>query len=77
MSCHDEPGSLAVAEERVEIDLGPGHIERLATIVDPLLVPDLSTVVWAPHGHTDAVDALTGALVWKAKVQVCAYPRRT
>ena len=59
MSCHDEPGSLAVAEERVEIDLGPGHIERLATIVDPLLVPDLSTVVWAPHGHTDAVDALT------------------
>jgi glucose-6-phosphate dehydrogenase assembly protein OpcA len=26
--------------------------------VDPLLVPDLATMVWAPHGHTEAVDAL-------------------
>jgi len=61
MSCHagDGDGTIAVAEERVEVDLGPEHIERLATIVDPLVVPDLSTVVWAPHGHTTAVDALT------------------
>jgi hypothetical protein len=26
--------------------------------VDPLVVTDLPTVVWAPHGHPDAVDAL-------------------
>ncbi len=58
MSCHDEPGSLAVAEERVEIDVGPHHMERLATIIDPLLVPDLATVVWTPHGHNEAMDAL-------------------
>src|SRR3712207_9183612 len=28
------------------------------TIVDPLLVSDLATMVWAPHGHREAVDAL-------------------
>src|SRR5919201_438084 len=54
-----EPGSLAVCEERVEIEIGPQHLDRLPTIVDPLLVPDLSTLVWAPHGHSEAVDALT------------------
>jgi len=60
MSCDvdPEPGSLAVAEERVEIELGSRHLEGLATIVDPLIVPDLATVVWAPHGHDTAVDAL-------------------
>jgi hypothetical protein len=26
--------------------------------VDPLVVPDLLTVVWAPHGHREAVDSL-------------------
>ena len=30
----------------------------LDTIVDPLLVPDLATMVWAPHGHHEGVDAL-------------------
>ncbi|MDQ3933251.1 MAG: glucose-6-phosphate dehydrogenase assembly protein OpcA [Actinomycetota bacterium] len=62
MACDMEAagGGIAVCEERVEIDVGPQHLERLATIVDPLLVPDLSTVVWSPHGHPEAVDALTG-----------------
>jgi glucose-6-phosphate dehydrogenase assembly protein OpcA len=46
-----DPGSIAVCEERVEITLGPRHLERLETIVDPLVVTDLSTVVWSPHGH--------------------------
>ena len=55
-----EAGGVRVCEERVEIDVGPGHLERLATIVDPLLVPDLATVVWSPHGHPEAVDALKG-----------------
>jgi glucose-6-phosphate dehydrogenase assembly protein OpcA len=53
-----EPGSLAVCTERVEIDVGPRHLPHLDAIVDPLLVPDLSTVVWSPHGHADAVDSL-------------------
>ena len=52
------PGHIAVARERVEIEIGPRHLSKLDTIVDPLLVPDLATMVWSPHGHDDAIDAL-------------------
>lgn len=52
------PGEIAVGAERVELTIGEGHLERLETIVDPLIVPDLVTVVWSPHGHDNAVDAL-------------------
>jgi glucose-6-phosphate dehydrogenase assembly protein OpcA len=61
MSCDPEEAEgsgLAVCEERIEVDVGTKHQDTLATIVDPLLVPDLATLVWAPHGHPDAVDAL-------------------
>jgi glucose-6-phosphate dehydrogenase assembly protein OpcA len=53
-------GMVRVGEERVELTIGDPHLKRLETIVDPLLVPDLATVVWAPHGHDDAVDSLIG-----------------
>jgi glucose-6-phosphate dehydrogenase assembly protein OpcA len=53
-----KPGHIAVGRERVEIDIGPQHLESLDTIVDPLLVADLATMVWAPHGHRAGVDAL-------------------
>ncbi len=52
------PGHIAVARERVEIEIGPRHLSKLDTIVDPLLVPDLATMVWAPHGHAEALDSL-------------------
>ncbi len=52
------PGHIAVARERVELEIGDKHLPKLDTIVDPLLVPDLATMVWAPHGHRVAVDAL-------------------
>jgi glucose-6-phosphate dehydrogenase assembly protein OpcA len=52
------PGHIAVGRERVEIEIGPQHLESLDTIVDPLLVSDLATMVWAPHGHRAGVDAL-------------------
>lgn len=60
MACDvpDQPGALARCRERVEIDVGVEHLEELASIVDPVLVGDLPTVVWAPHGHDAAVDAL-------------------
>jgi glucose-6-phosphate dehydrogenase assembly protein OpcA len=51
-------GHLAVAREDVVVDVGPGQLEHLDRIVDPLLVPDLATLVWSPHGHEQAVDAL-------------------
>ena len=44
--------------EKVEIDLGPEHLRALQTIVDPVLVSELPTVLWSPHGHAEAVDAV-------------------
>lgn len=60
MACEvpSEPGALAVCRERVELSLGPCHFERLESVIDSLLVPDLPTVVWSPHGYDEAVDAL-------------------
>jgi glucose-6-phosphate dehydrogenase assembly protein OpcA len=56
---HDpKPGEIVALEERVELDIGPNHLNRLHTMVDPLIVPDLITLVWSPHQHDDAVDAL-------------------
>ncbi len=57
---YDEPrgGSLGVMRERVEIDLGPQQLARLDTIVDPVLVSELPTVLWCPHGHEAAIEAL-------------------
>jgi glucose-6-phosphate dehydrogenase assembly protein OpcA len=52
------PGHIAVAHERVEVTVGPQHLRAIDRVVDPLLVPDLATMVWAPHGHPEAVDAL-------------------
>jgi glucose-6-phosphate dehydrogenase assembly protein OpcA len=54
------PGEVVVAHEQVEIELGEKHLTRLDSIVDPLIVPDLSMLVWSPHGHPEAVDALLG-----------------
>jgi glucose-6-phosphate dehydrogenase assembly protein OpcA len=53
---HD--GVHVLTHETVILDLGPEHLEHLETIVDPLLITDLTTVVWAPHGHWQAVEAL-------------------
>jgi glucose-6-phosphate dehydrogenase assembly protein OpcA len=53
-----KPGHIAVGRERVEVDIGPQHVDSLDTIVDPLLVTDLATMVWAPHGHHEAVEVL-------------------
>jgi glucose-6-phosphate dehydrogenase assembly protein OpcA len=53
-----KPGQLALTRERVVLDLGPRHLEKLDTIVDPVVVTDIATVVWSPHGHPEAVDAL-------------------
>jgi glucose-6-phosphate dehydrogenase assembly protein OpcA len=61
---YEEPkqGGIGVMHEQVEIDMGPKHLSGLKTIVDPVVVSELPTVVWAPHGHEDAVDALRGLI---------------
>ena len=42
----------------ITLDLVPAQLVHLDAIVDPLLVSGLSTVVWAPHGHPEAIDSL-------------------
>jgi len=53
-------GNQVLTTETVVLDIGPGHLPHLETIVDPLVITDLTTVVWAPHGHWEAVEALRG-----------------
>ena len=53
-----KPDELSVGQEDVILDIGERHLDALQTIVDPLVVTDLATLVWAPHGHSEAVDAL-------------------
>jgi glucose-6-phosphate dehydrogenase assembly protein OpcA len=52
------PGQVAVCRERVNIEIGPDRLPGLDTIVDPILLSEVITVVWSPHGHPEAVDAL-------------------
>jgi glucose-6-phosphate dehydrogenase assembly protein OpcA len=49
---------VATLRETVVVTVGERHLEHLDTIVDPLVVTDVATVVWSPHGHPEAVDAL-------------------
>jgi glucose-6-phosphate dehydrogenase assembly protein OpcA len=53
-----EDGEVALTVETVIVDVGTQHLDRLDTIVDSLVVTDLPTLVWAPHGHWNAVEAL-------------------
>ncbi len=53
-----DPTEISVLREQVVLDIGERHLRHLETIVDPLVVTDLATLVWAPHGHDEAVDAL-------------------
>ena len=42
--------------------MGPDHLPGLKTIVDPIVMSELPTVLWCPHGHDDAVTALRGMI---------------
>jgi glucose-6-phosphate dehydrogenase assembly protein OpcA len=53
-------GELVLTRERVVLEVGEHHLAKLDTIVDPLVVTDIATLVWSPHGHPEAVDALLG-----------------
>ena len=62
VSSEGEPGNdeLGLLRETVTVEIGERHLDDLVTIVDPLVVTDLTTLLWSPHGHTEAVDALLG-----------------
>jgi glucose-6-phosphate dehydrogenase assembly protein OpcA len=55
---HPRPGEFALLRETIVVDVGERHLPHIDTIVDPLVVTDLPTVAWAPHGHQQAIDAL-------------------
>jgi glucose-6-phosphate dehydrogenase assembly protein OpcA len=52
------PGELALYHEEVVLDVGELHLSKIDAIVDPLVVSDLATVVWSPHGHREGMDSL-------------------
>jgi glucose-6-phosphate dehydrogenase assembly protein OpcA len=52
------PGEVALLRETIVVEIGPRHIDDLLTIADPLVVSDMPTVLWSPHGHAEAIDVL-------------------
>ncbi|HME04344.1 MAG TPA: glucose-6-phosphate dehydrogenase assembly protein OpcA, partial [Solirubrobacteraceae bacterium] len=54
------PGELALLRETVVVEIGDRHLDDLYTIADPLVVSDLTTLLWSPHGHHEIVDELLG-----------------
>ncbi|HWX86870.1 MAG TPA: glucose-6-phosphate dehydrogenase assembly protein OpcA, partial [Solirubrobacteraceae bacterium] len=55
-----QEGELGLLRETVTVEIGKRHLDDLVTIVDPLVVTDLATLLWSPHGYPDAVDELLG-----------------
>jgi glucose-6-phosphate dehydrogenase assembly protein OpcA len=53
-----KPGELGLLRETIVVQCGEQHLSHLDSIVDPLVVTDLATCVWSPHGHPEAVDSL-------------------
>jgi glucose-6-phosphate dehydrogenase assembly protein OpcA len=53
-----KPGDIVLLHETVIVELGDRHLDDLLTIADPLMVSDLPTLLWSPHGHPEAVEAL-------------------
>lgn len=60
VSTEREPmqGEVGLLRETVTVEIGKVHLDDLVTIADPLVVTDLATLVWSPHGHPEAVDEL-------------------
>ncbi|HLI61186.1 MAG TPA: glucose-6-phosphate dehydrogenase assembly protein OpcA [Solirubrobacteraceae bacterium] len=58
ISQDDPKDGLSLVKESVELDIGPDHLIALTTLVDPVLVSELPTVCWSPHGHAEVVRAL-------------------
>jgi glucose-6-phosphate dehydrogenase assembly protein OpcA len=55
-------GRVGVLRESVEIEMGPTHLSRVDTIIDPVIISELPTLLWSPHNHDDAVEALLGLI---------------
>jgi hypothetical protein len=58
MALQHAPGDFALLRETVTLEVGERHLPHLDTIVDPLVVSDLPTVVWSAQDHAEAVPVL-------------------
>jgi len=54
------PDEVALLRETAIVEIGERHLDDLPTIADPLVVSDLPTLLWSPHRHPEAADALLG-----------------
>lgn len=52
------PGEPVLLRETVIVEIGERHLDDLTTIADPLVISDLPTLLWSPHRHPEAADAL-------------------
>jgi glucose-6-phosphate dehydrogenase assembly protein OpcA len=52
------PGEISLLHETVVVELGDRHLDDLLTIADPLVVTDLPTLLWSPHGHHEVIAEL-------------------
>jgi glucose-6-phosphate dehydrogenase assembly protein OpcA len=57
---YEEPtgDALGVILEQVEIDLGEVHLANLDNVIDPVRAAEIPTMIWCPHGHLEAINAL-------------------
>lgn len=53
----DDQG-IALMRETVILSCGTEHLSRLDRLVDPLVVSELPTCVWSPHGHDEGLNSL-------------------
>ena len=51
-------GDVALLRETVVVELGDRHLDDVLTIADPLVVTDLPTLLWSPHGHHEVAEQL-------------------
>jgi glucose-6-phosphate dehydrogenase assembly protein OpcA len=51
-------GDLALLRETVILVIGERHLQTLDSIVDPLVVSDVPSLLWSPHGHHDEVTSV-------------------
>jgi glucose-6-phosphate dehydrogenase assembly protein OpcA len=58
MSSSTSAGGIGVLTERIELDIDTEHLSRLDTIIDPLVISEIPTVLWSPHSLDQAVEAL-------------------
>jgi len=77
VAARDRPtaaGAPIALFETVRVALGESHLDDLETIVDPLVATDVPTLLWAPHGHREALERLA-PLAQAALIDSAAHQR--